>query len=1033
MDEAKTLHNFLEDIGLEGRAEYASLGRAEKLPPQERHFLEWGHKKIKAESVLFQRIPEGNSCFPLAYFRRLQDDNPQTIAEAHRLAWNMGRAPLLFLVLPGKIRVHSTFEAPKRDRRTGDLHPEAGLIDILDLTTHTEQARQTVAKYRREELLSGRFWELDASRERFSPRTRVERSLLENLKAIRSRLISEMDPSLDPADRSRIVHALLGRSIFIQYLQDRKDGDGYSAFPKDYLSEFSPGAERFADVLATKKATYELFEALAVKFNGDIFPITSRERDNVTSEHLKTLALFLQGKIDLPRRQLCFWPNYSFDAIPIEFISNMYEEFFHHEKSEASREARKTEGSETSPDAPKAENKDGTYYTPHRLVEFLLDEMLPWEQEGPAKTLKILDPSCGSGVFLVEAYRRLISRWQQANPGAQPKVDDLRKIMQDSLFGIDINPEAVRVAAFSLCLTMCDYLEPRYIWNSVRFPELRDNNLWAEDFFKFVESPPDRARNADLVIGNPPWESSLPESASRFLEKRKRAIGDNQIAQAFLWAAPELCAQDGKVCLVAPSKGLLFNASEPNKAFRKQFLSTYQVDLIVNFSALRRTLFAKGVGPAAPVVFRPAPPGEGHTITYCCPKPWNSAEDSWHYVVSRTDIQPIPLQIALDNPHVWKTAMWGGPRDWELIKKLSSLDNLGARAKKMGWSHGEGFIVGKTKQHKAEWLTGQPYVEADELRRFAMAEKDLPPLTENLFYRTAKENKRIFAGPHILFGQSPKADRGIVAALLEGPAVFRHSILGIAGSKDQEASLGAVCSSLVTDVCLYHAMMTASKWLIERDELEKWEVMALPLPAKVSEGELAVPYSRLQRAATNDQAASVLLKEMEAAYGLDECELSLVKDAVTYELDYFRLGENSEAAKPATEMMLKQYAKTLSQCLSASFGREAADRAFPVIVYMDPEGQCPMLAVDVPLNSSRGGGIEVRHASDELSDVLQRMDDVLLEKRESGLYLRRDVHSFHDDGVYLAKRNQRRLWSQSAALRDADEIYADVMSAWGNA
>lgn len=682
MNETQTLHNLLEALGLRDSPEYASIDQVAKLPPQERHFLDWGHDKIDADAVLFQRIPVNNSCFPLAYFRRLQDDNPKTIAEAHCLAWNMGRAPLLFLVLPGKILVHSTFEAPKPDRRDGHLDPEAGLIDILDVTSRTEQARQLIAKYRREELLSGRYWELDESRKRFNPSTRVEKNLLDNLKAIRTLLISKLDPSLDATTKAQIVHSLLGRAIFIQYLQDRKDGNGHSAFPQDYLGRFHSGAQNFAEVLSTKKATYELFDTLAEKFNGDIFPVTSRERDVVSSEHLSILAQFLRGTIRVSSRQLCFWPLYSFNAIPIEFISNMYEEFFHCEKSEASNDSHSARG------------KGGTYYTPQRLVEFLLDEMLPWE--GSATALKVLDPSCGSGIFLVEAYRRLISRWQQANPDARPRVDELRKIMEESLFGVDLNPEAIRVAAFSLYLTMCDYLEPRYIWDKVKFPKLRNRNLWAQDFFDFAESPPDRARNADLIIGNPPWESSLPESAERFLAKRQRTVGDKQIAQAFLWAAPELSKQDGQLCLVAPSKGLLFNASGPNKTFREQFLSTFQIDLIVNFSALRRTLFAKAIGPAAPVVFRPAQPTDKHSIAYCCPKPWNSAEDCWHYAISYTDIQPIPIRVAIDNPHVWKTAMWGGPRDWELITKLSKLCSLGNYAAKMGWTHGEGFIVGKS-------------------------------------------------------------------------------------------------------------------------------------------------------------------------------------------------------------------------------------------------------------------------------------------------------------------------------------------------
>jgi hypothetical protein len=598
--------------------------------------------------------------------------------------------------------------------------------------------------------------------------------------------------------------------------------------------------------------------------------------------------------------------------------------------------------------------------------------------------------------------------------------------MEDSLFGVDVNEEAVRVAAFSLCLTMCDYIEPRHIWDRVRFPDLRNRNLWAQDFFAFAESPPDRARNADLVIGNPPWESNLPESAERFLAKRHRAVGDKQLAQAFLWAAPELCKPDGQICLVAPSKGLLFNASGPNKTFREQFLSAFQVTLIVNFSALRRTLFAKAIGPAAPIVFRPVLPTDEHRIAYCCPKPWNSAEDSWHYVISHTDIQHIPLQVAMDNPHVWKTAMWGGPRDWELVKALSQMSNLEDCADAMGWTHGEGFTVG-TPNTPADWLTGKPDVPTALLNRFSMQEDQLRPLEEKLFQWPRSKKRAIFCGPHVLFGQGPKANRGFVAALLKGDAVFRDSIIGIAGSQHHEAHLGAVCATLLTDVCRYFAMMTSSKWLVERDELQKAEAMSLPLPPAVFKGDLTVPYSKLNEAAKNPQAARALLRAMAKAYGLDKCELALVEDAVEYELDYFRLGSDSEAAKPATEPILRLYADMLSQCLSTSFGHNDG-RAFPVTVYT---GDSPMQAIAIELKPSKGAGVEVRIGSDKLFEILNNIDKVLLEKHDSGLYVRRDVHIYQDQHVYIAKRNQRRLWSRSAALRDADDVYADVMSTWG--
>ena len=173
----------------------------------------------------------------------------------------------------------------------------------------------------------------------------------------------------------------------------------------------------------------------------------------VQPRHLKTLADFVSGR--LRGRQRFLWRLYSFDVVPLEFISSIYEEFV---------------------------TAKGAHYTPGYLVDFMLDEVLPWG--GDQWDLKILDPACGSGIFLVKAYQRLIQRWKNAHPDQKPAADDLRKILQRNLFGVDIDPHAVRVASFSLYLTMCDELDPKSYLNATKFPPLRDQTLICADFFQ---------------------------------------------------------------------------------------------------------------------------------------------------------------------------------------------------------------------------------------------------------------------------------------------------------------------------------------------------------------------------------------------------------------------------------------------------------------------------------------------------------------------------------------------------------------------
>ena len=117
-----------------------------------------------------------------------------------------------------------------------------------------------------------------------------------------------------------------------------------------------------------------------------MFPIITNEREIITDDDLEELQSFLLGNSDLESQQMALWPLYDFNIIPIKIISSIYELFFH-----------------LSDDG----NDDkGTYYTPLHLVDTLLDEVYPWE--GKYEPISFIDPSCGSGIFLVEAYRRIV-------------------------------------------------------------------------------------------------------------------------------------------------------------------------------------------------------------------------------------------------------------------------------------------------------------------------------------------------------------------------------------------------------------------------------------------------------------------------------------------------------------------------------------------------------------------------------------------------------------------------------------------------
>ena len=294
-----------------------------------------------------------------------------------------------------------------------------------------------------------------------------------------------------------------------------------------------------------------------------------------------------------------------------------------------------------------------------------MNEVLPWPNSpGYDDNLKILDLSCGSGIFLVEAYRRLIERWRMNNPTENKvPVEVLRKLLTRSIFGVDEEEEAIKVAAFSLYLALLDCLEPKTIWERVTFPKLlykrtfTDNengsNLFVTDSFK--EGLPYETHRYDIVVGNPPWKRELPQTAKDYCKKHEHAISEEK-AHAFLWRASDLCPT-GQIAMLAPSK-ILFNTENPDKEFRRTFFKNNYVQTVVNFSALRRTgLFPSAVGPACVLFFSPKwHKEEQKTILYCTPKPSKSKGTIPRVFIDSSELKHLPREQCINEDEIWKIA-----------------------------------------------------------------------------------------------------------------------------------------------------------------------------------------------------------------------------------------------------------------------------------------------------------------------------------------------------------------------------------------
>ena len=194
----------------------------------------------------------------------------------------------------------------------------------------------------------------------------------------------------------------------------------------------------------------------------------------------------------------------------------------------------------TEVNAPSRGRKMGAYYTPIPVVNLMLAELE--ERQPSGKGMRVLDPSCGSGAFLVQCYRRLIEK--EFPPGSQPKPGELRELLERSIFGFDVEDDACNVTELSLILTLLDYVDPpdlegRGSLNS-SFPYSVGTTSSCANFF---ESPtannPPLQKKFDWIVGNPPWKRLNPDKLDehdlpvwKWIQdnEKQRPVGGNQAA-----------------------------------------------------------------------------------------------------------------------------------------------------------------------------------------------------------------------------------------------------------------------------------------------------------------------------------------------------------------------------------------------------------------------------------------------------------------------------------------------------------------------
>jgi N-6 DNA Methylase len=982
------------------------------------HYLRQAWSEIGLSGVL---CVDGR---PTVYLCEGNRFSPEQKRDRHRFVWNQGLVPLLVFVTSSRLEVHSTVKMPTR-APAGDELFESGLASLIPNLGNIAEALE-IARFVRS-VETGKFFQDHA--EFFPTDETVDRCLLKNL-VHTARKLHDAGWDLPRA------HALLGRALFVCFLHERE------FIKPDYYPD---GTRSLLDILTQprvddiKRLLYrEFFPRLRQEFNGTMFDTALAEEErHINKTHLDALAHFL-GHHDVESGQMTFgfWA-YDFRFIPVEIISAIYEEFM----KGADLEKKRTEGA---------------YYTPRHLAETTLRVALE-NRYAEALKWRVLDPACGSGIFLVAMFNLIAEHWRRENASRrkQTKAQAMLDILQKQIRGVDLNPDACRIAAFSLYLALFEKLQPidvEEFKDKVRQGPFLPPLLWSAtepgaspvilqgDFLK--DHLP-LHHEFDLVIGNPPWESR----------------GKEQIALHFALRSADFVRKDGLGCLLLPS-AILVNR---NGALDVAWFRKVTVEKIVQLADFRFVLF-QATHPCFILRYQNRPANLEHTLAYETPKLNRFdrrqgvivVEPDDQKLVSQHDIVEAGLQNRLQS--LWSRKFWGTPRDESFLRRLDFYPHLSEVISARKWGGGVGCqpyypgVSPRDPEPLEPWKLSDKFLSNRAgFPQLVLQTQDLITLNEGLEeavhrrrkvkastkYLRRKPGDEVFTSPMVLYS---KGFTKCTFCNVDGNVRFFDGLRSITGPKADADLLRFVSAVLGSRLFRYITFHSGSNSGIARDQIHVYESMALPFPLPEHElaatdaheivREVADILRELERTGENaptakraDLAEDAWLRIqplVERYFSVTETERILIDDTLAISqpsIHRSSLDGNVPSLVFPEIHIRKSYADTLVDVLSKRTRKQD--------IRIRAEGRISitlnLFCVSVLFGNERKPYKEVAGDA-ELWLALDRVSKAAQHHSGPFSYLRGFTY-LESDRLHMLKPATVRNWSRTAALNDADEIF----------
>jgi type I restriction-modification system DNA methylase subunit len=381
------------------------------------------------------------------------------------------------------------------------------------------------------------------------PKLPVEKSLYNQLLKWRTDLFNQIfhyqkDKGLNLRQTDELIQQFVNRLVFIRNVEDRGIEENRL---RAALHQWRSGG-REGDLVERIR---DIFHNFASVYDSDLFPL-SDAWDSVFVESA-TIEGIIDGLYERPTRLA----GYDFAAIDADVLGAVYEQYLGYVAQEAQAQAKKEaaqarllgfEEPVFELGAKRLKRKQqGIYYTPKFVVDYIVREtvgrFIEERNYNEVVNLKVLDPACGSGSFLIRAYDELLNyhAYQQGKVSAELDQWERLPILTANIFGVDLDRQAVEIARLNLLLRSLSRQETLpSLANNIRQgnslisgseDQLRSyfGDNWQEiKPFNWDTEFNDTMANGgfDVVIGNPPYQSYY----SRFSQKVDKAHTDYYVS-----------------------------------------------------------------------------------------------------------------------------------------------------------------------------------------------------------------------------------------------------------------------------------------------------------------------------------------------------------------------------------------------------------------------------------------------------------------------------------------------------------------------